>query len=774
MLVELRTYSNDDLDTVAIGLPPFLVGIMGLGVVNLLIYFVVTAKGGNEKMEKIHRAIQLSAMQFLKLEYTALTVAALCLFVLIAAAVHWKTAICYLCGAFTSAFCGFIGMWICTTANVKTAAAAEHGLNQALRVSFNAGSVMGLTVVSLGLGAIAALLMIFDRDAVFEGGEKALTGFGMGASTVSIFSRVGGGIFTKAADVGADLVGKVEKDLPEDDVRNPATIADNVGDNVGDVAGMGADLFSSFVGSIIASSLLGYTNFGEAGVALPYWISMSGIIAAVIGMMTVRCEEGATQHDLLNVLRRAQFIAGIFQVGFIAIVVAVLDLSWKLFGCIVIGLAAGLSIGLISEYFTSYAYAPTQNISKSARIGAANVIIEGLSVGMYSCVAPALIIASVVLAVYSLAGDVYGIALASTGLLSTLGITLATDAYGPVADNAGGIAEMTHMPEQTRRNTDVLDALGNTTAAIGKGFAVGSAVLTALSLLTTFAKNTLPRTLDNKPSINAVSDEYFLAGTLIGAMLPYFFGALTMGAVNKAAQAVVVEVRRQFREIKGLMEGTVDPDYASCITMITTAALHSMVFPALLCVLSPIIVGVGLGAECLAGLLIGAIIGGFMLGGMMSAAGGAWDNGKKYIEAGNFGGKHSLAHKGAVVGDTVGDPFKDTSGPALNIQIKLMSYISVVLSPVFKNQANYWWAALILLGLLAIFIPVWIHLTPVALREETIETNVLALEAAKKKEEAEAEAANKKNVNASQEQLHGGDDKKQMERGSSLAQMNIE
>jgi H(+)-translocating pyrophosphatase len=542
-----------------------------------------------------------------------------------------------------------------------------------------------------------------------------MTGFGMGASTVSIIARVGGGIYTKAADVGADLVGKVEKSLPEDDPRNPATIADNVGDNVGDVAGMSADLFSSFVGSIVASSVLGHKQFNQKGVALPFWISMSGIVAATIGIALVRCKENASQGDLLSVLRWSQTVAGILQIGFIAVISVVLDLNFRLFGCIVIGLTAGLALGVISEFFTSYSHAPTIGISKSARIGPANVIIEGLSVGMYACIIPAMIIAGVIIACTELA-DAYGIALASTGLLSTLGITLATDAYGPVADNAGGIAEMAHMPEHTRHNTDLLDALGNTTAAIGKGFAVGSAVLTAFSLLTTFV------TRVDIPPIDPITSKRFISGVVLGAMLPFWFGAMTMGSVNKAAQAVVAEVRRQFHVIPGLAEGTADPDYEECVGMISLGALHAMVNPVLLVVLAPIITGIGLGPQFLCGLLFGAISTGFMVGLMMGSAGGSWDNAKKYIEAGHYGGKRSYAHKAAVVGDTVGDPFKDTSGPAINIQIKLMSYISVVLVPVWKHQSDYWWVSLIVIGVMLVFIPVWhYYFTPMALRPSSVE-----------------------------------------------------
>jgi K(+)-stimulated pyrophosphate-energized sodium pump len=617
----------------------------------------------------------------------------------------------FICGATTSATCGFIGMMIATYSNTRTAVAAEKGLNAALTVAFMSGSVMGLTVVSLGLGAISILLMSFGSNAI--GGVAALTGFGMGASTVSIFARVAGGIFTKAADVGADLVGKIEEDFPEDDIRNPATIADNVGDNVGDVAGMGADLFSSFVGSIIASSVLGLKYYGEKGIALPFWISMAGIVAAVLGMLTIRTKEDATQADLLNVLRRAMFTSAIFELAFMAIIVYILDIDWVLYFCLMIGLAAGILISFWSEYFTSGAYPPTQNIAASGVFGPGNVIIEGISVGCYSTIGPVLIIASTIIAVKALSGNAFGIALASTGLLSILGITLATDAYGPVADNAGGIAEMSGMPEHVRVNTDTLDSLGNTTAAVGKGFAVGSAVLTAVSLLTTYTIR-----VGIADDLDPINSYFFMPGVLIGAMVPYAFAALTMGAVSSAAGAVVVEVRRQLAEIPGLREGTggAKADHKACVAMVTGAALYTMVPPAALVILTPLVLGIGLGPDMLAGVLFGAIACGFVLGGMMNAAGGAWDNAKKMNE--KDGQKGSFKHKATVVGDTVGDPFKDTSGPAINILIKLMSYISVVLVPVFKSQKDYWWASLIIVGVVIIATPFYLRMCPKALKAE--------------------------------------------------------
>eukprot|EP00762_Andalucia_godoyi_P003363 ANDGO_06590.mRNA.1 Putative K(+)-stimulated pyrophosphate-energized sodium pump len=688
---------------VTVGLPSLIISLIGGLIAAFLAYLVIQEDQGTPEMIRISKAIRQGAKAFLKYEYAALAVMVAALFVLVTAAVNWRTGICYLVGVTSSATCGYIGMMIAVQGNTRTAKAAEAGLNAALRVAFNSGSVMGLCVVSLALGCLSCLLMIFDDNAITNN-INALTGFGMGASTLSIFARVGGGIFTKAADVGADLVAKVEKNIPEDDVRNPATIADNVGDNVGDTAGMGADLFGSFAGSIIASSLLGYDQIGAAGVAVPFWISGAGIISAVLGMMLVRTKEGATQHDLLVVLRRAQLFAGLIQVGLIALVIGVLDVSWKLFGCIVIGLAAGIVIAIFSEFMTSGAYYPTQSIVGAATAGPAGVIIQGLAVGYMACVLPTLIVASVVLAALELAG-MYGIALASTGVLSTLGITLATDAYGPVSDNAGGIAEMAHMAPHVRENTDILDALGNTTAAVGKGFAVVSAILTGISLVSSFV------TKVGITTPNLVTNKFGLAGILIGAMLPMWFSAMTMTAVAKSAQGVVVEVRRQFAEIKGLWEGTADADYASCVRSIMMAALHAMLFPVLLVILAPLIIGIGLGPECLTGMLIGTIVSGLQVGCSQNTSGGAFDNAKKYVEN-ELGMKRSELHKACVVGDTLGDPFKDTSGPAINILVKLSSYISVTLVPVFKNQADYWWVSLILIGLLIIFVPFWMSKAP--------------------------------------------------------------
>jgi H(+)-translocating pyrophosphatase len=687
-----------------VGLPTLVCSIIGVFVAIGFYLFMMSHPRGDANMIRIQEAIMQGAKSFLRYEYTALSIVVACLFVLLEVAINWRTGICYLVGVAASASCGFIGMITAVNGNARTAEAAKQGLNPALRVAFAGGAVMGLAVVSLSLMCLSVLIMIFQDDAFT--GKKCLAGFGMGASTLSIFARVGGGIFTKAADVGADLVAKIENDIPEDDVRNPATIADNVGDNVGDVAGMGADLFGSFAGSIISASLLSAKQgLGNAGIALPFFIGGAGIISAIVGILLVRTKDGATQHDLLITLRRAQIIAGILQVGFVALIIGVLDMSWKLFGVVVIGLSAGIAIAILSEMMTSGAYYPTRSIASAATAGPAGVIIQGIAVGSFACIMPTLIVASVVLAALALA-NMYGIALASTGVLSILGMTLATDAYGPIADNAGGIAEMAHLPSYVRDNTDVLDALGNTTAAVGKGFAVVSAVLTGISLISSFVDR-----LNLTSAPNLVTDKYGLAGLLVGAMIPYAFSALCMTAVGKSAQGVVVEVRRQFREIPGLMEGTGVPDYASCVRSIMMAALHAMVFPVLIVLLSPIIFGIGLGPIFLVGMQIGIIISGLQVGTMQNTAGGAWDNAKKLCEN-ELKIKKSDLHKACVVGDTVGDPFKDTSGPAVNILVKLSCYITYVLTPIFEKQQDFWWVSIIIIGFLLIFCPIWMHFDP--------------------------------------------------------------
>ena len=671
------------------------VGLLGLGWVALTARRVLAHPQGNEEMVRIGAAIREGAQAFLRAEYRVIVVFAFVVALIIAGAdfvvgkpaVGLATALAYVTGAFTSALTGFIGMSIATRANTRAAAAAMISLDKGLRVAFGAGSVMGMSVVSVGLIGLSACFLIFGATDL---GVEAITGFSFGASSIALFARVGGGIYTKAADVGADLVGKVEAGIPEDDPRNPAVIADNVGDNVGDVAGMGADLYESYVGSIVAASAvaIGFKGVPQSWLILPILIAGVGLIASLIGSFLVRTRENASQVQLLHTLRNAVGVAAALAVGGFAIVFA-LDpsLGWPLFGAIVVGLAAGLGISFFTEHYTSYTEKPTQGIARSALTGPATVIIEGLAVGMRSTLGPTVLIGAAIILAYSLGqianrdvGGLYAVALAGVGMLSTLGITLATDAYGPVADNAGGIAEMAHLPKEVRTKTDALDSLGNTTAAVGKGFAIGSAVLTALGLLAAYAT-----TAGLKPEHLSLLDARLLASLIVGAMLPFLFAALTMTAVGRAAMGIVEEVRRQFHEIPGLKEGLpgVRADYARCVNISTQSALREMVLPGVLAVAVPLAVGIVLGPAPLAGLLVGAIAAGFVLAVMMANAGGAWDNAKKYVETGEFGGKGSNAHKATVVGDTVGDPFKDTSGPSINILIKLMTIVSLVFAPLF-------------------------------------------------------------------------------------------
>jgi K(+)-stimulated pyrophosphate-energized sodium pump len=559
-------------------------------------------------------------------------------------------------------------MNIAVRANGRTANAALAGLKPALRVAFSSGAVMGITVVGVGILGLSILYYVF-------GIPDVIAGFGFGASSIALFARVGGGIFTKAADVGTDLVGKVEAGIPEDDPRNPGVIADNVGDNVGDVAGMGADLFESYVGSIIATMALAAVAYGAKGVILPFLIAGVGIVACIVGTFFVRVGEQADPGRLLWALRQGIFVAAGLVAAASFGVIAYLGMDYGVFYAVVAGLIAGILIGLSTEYYTSAAYGPTKSVAESAETGTGTLIISGLASGMMSTLIPLIIVAIAILASYGFAG-IYGIAISAVGMLSTLGITLATDAYGPVADNAGGIAEQAHLPPEVRERTDALDSLGNTTAATGKGFAIGSAVLTALALMAAYA---------NAVNIQTISllEPPVLVGMLIGTVLPFVFSALTMNAVGTAAYGIVTEVRRQFREIPGLMEGTARPDYARCVAISTESALREMILPGLMAVIVPVATGFILGRAALGGLLIGATATGFLLAVTMANAGGSWDNAKKFIESGAFGGKGSEPHKAAVVGDTVGDPFKDTSGPSLNILIKLMSIVSLVFAPMF-------------------------------------------------------------------------------------------
>ncbi|HWQ68165.1 MAG TPA: sodium-translocating pyrophosphatase [Methanospirillum sp.] len=641
---------------------------------------------GDAVMQKIAAAIHLGAMTYLKRQYTAIGVFVVVLAIILTLAINPLTAVCYVVGAGLSALAGYIGMYSATKANVRTTYAARNGMAAAFSVSFSSGMVMGLTVVGLGMLGLSGMyfLMTGISGVTDLATINILTGFSLGASSIALFARVGGGIFTKAADVGADLVGKVEAGIPEDDPRNPAVIADNVGDNVGDIAGMGADLYESYVGAVIATMLIG-ASAGMANqfpgvsnynlIALPMLIAGLGIIASVIGSIFVR----TTKNDA-GAIHKA-FNAGTFS-SLILTVIATYVLVEMLapgnigiFVATIAGLVGGFLIGLVTEYYTSYDHKPTQSIVKAAETGAATDIIAGIAVGMESTFVPVLIVAAAII-IAAQFGGIYGVALAGVGMLATLGITLSVDAYGPIADNAGGIAEMSHQPKEIRAITDTLDSVGNTTAAIGKGFAIGGAALTALGLFVGYTQAVNLVTVD-------MLEPMVFVGILIGAMLPFLFCSFAMKAVGKAAGYIVDEVRRQFKEIPGLMEGTTDPDYASCITISTNAALKEMLLPGLMAILAPVIVGKLLGITALAGMLVGSIASGFLLAVFMANAGGAWDNTKKYIEQGHSGGKGSFAHKAAVTGDTVGDPFKDTAGPALNILLKLMAIVAVVFAPIF-------------------------------------------------------------------------------------------
>jgi K(+)-stimulated pyrophosphate-energized sodium pump len=676
---------------------PIGAGILSLLVATYMIYQVMKADEGTETMRNIGKAIQEGSMAFLRREYTYLAAFVVLVAIVVGILIDPQTAGAYVIGALISAFTGFLGMMVATRANTRTAAAAERGLNPALRIAFSSGAVMGLSVVGLGLIGVGLTFWGYAEgygNTDIKQIVQWVTGFSFGASSIALFARVGGGIYTKAADVGADLVGKVEQGIPEDDPRNPATIADNVGDNVGDVAGMGADLFESYVGSIIAAMALAVFSAGivvetydSTFMVLPMMIAGAGIICSIIGTNFVRAGDNASFSSLLWAIRRGIFAAAILVLlASYLILNVILDIpatennanpAMDLFWAIVAGLGAGVIIGLATEYYTSYEYGPTKHVSSQGETGPATVI-AGFALGMKSTVIPVFVVAGATWISFELFGF-YGVAIAAVGMLSTLGITLATDAYGPVADNAGGIAEQAGLDPEVRERTDALDSLGNTTAATGKGFAIGSAALTALALMAAYANATNL----GDAGVNLLNARV-LVGLFIGGMLPFLFSSMTMAAVGRAAAAMVTEVRRQFQEIPGIMDGTGQPDYARCVDISTKGALREMILPGVLAVAAPLAVGYTMGATALGGMLIGSIAGGFMLAVTMANAGGAWDNAKKYIEAGHGGGKGSSAHEATVVGDTVGDPFKDTSGPSLNILLKLMSIVALVFADQFS------------------------------------------------------------------------------------------
>ena len=655
-------------------------GVLALAFAYYLSIGISKADPGNARMQEIAGYIHEGAMAFLYREYRYLAAFIVIVFAVLSFFINWQTAVCFLGGALCSVMAGYFGMQVATKANVRTAAAAQHGISPALRIAFSGGSVMGMCVVGLGMLGLGSFYLLFNQNVDY------ITGFSLGASSIALFARVGGGIYTKAADVGADLVGKVEAGIPEDDPRNPAVIADNVGDNVGDVAGMGADLFESYVGSIVGAFTLGAILFknGE-GVLYAFALCGLGIIACILGILIGRESKSANPQTALNL---GTYVAGGITIVAAAVLSQMIFGNMKAFAALSAGLASGLAIGKVTEIYTSGDYQSVKTIAHQSQTGAATTLISGMAVGMYSTMWPMIFMSiGMLVSYYAMGGaqnslmGLYGISLAAVGMLSTTGITVAVDAYGPISDNAGGIAEMSELPHSVREITDKLDAVGNTTAAIAKGFAIGSAALTALALFASYAQAVKLDTID---LLNPLT----LTGLLIGAMIPFLFSALTMEAVGDAANEMIEEVRRQFRTIPGIMEGKGKPEYAKCVDISTAAALKKMLLPGSLAVILPLLMGMALGAEALAGFIAGALVTGVLMALFMANAGGAWDNAKKYIEGGEHGGKGSPAHKAAVVGDTVGDPFKDTSSPAMNILIKLMTIVSLVFAPVIYQYGG--------------------------------------------------------------------------------------
>ncbi|MFZ5975037.1 MAG: sodium-translocating pyrophosphatase [Bacillota bacterium] len=656
--------------------------LIAVAAVTLVVVFAFYAglrkmKVENQRMVEISGYIHDGAMAYLKRQYRVLSIYAVVMFGMLTflPGLGWKTAICFLVGALFSVGAGFIGMMGATSANARTADAAQRSMREALNVAFTGGSLLGLSVVGLGALGLALLFLIFGSNQM-----NVITGFSLGASSIALFCRVGGGIYTKAADVGADLVGKVEAGIPEDDPRNPAVIADNVGDNVGDVAGMGSDLFESYVGAIVSALLLGFIAAQNNGLIYTLLVVAAGILASVISVFIVRVVK--TKGGAHSTLRIGTYLSSALAIAAAGVLCQMIFGNLYLFWPIAGGVVAGMVIGQVTEYYTSSDYKPVKMIGKQSETGPATTILSGISVGFTSTVIPMIIIAGALYLAYTMGelygpgGGLFGVALGAVGMLSTVGLTVTVDAYGPIADNAGGIAEMSNLPPEVREVTDHLDSVGNTTAAIAKGFSIGSAALTALALFSSFASTVKLGAVDIlNPSV--------MIGVMVGGMLAFWFSALTIDAVSRAANKMIEEVRRQFRETKGLMEGLVTPDYKRCVDISTSAALREMIVPGLLAIIAPILIGLLLGTQAIAGLLVGATVTGVLLAIMMANAGGAWDNAKKYIETGQHGGKGSESHKAAVIGDTVGDPFKDTSGPSMNILIKLMSIVALVFAPLF-------------------------------------------------------------------------------------------